>query len=215
MLLRAAHWNFTRRQVALTQLKAAVINGVLSTNPPPQPFAYEYAYPEDCLKARFILPVFAGPNTNIPFTTAPNISVPTAGPNIAIPFVVASDTDSGGNDISVILTNMPQAQLIYTRRIENVDLWDPQFQQAMVATLAAAMVNPLNRNAKLFADQAGVAISIVGQARVSDGNEGPQSWDHMPDWIQARAAGHSWRNWGGSGYFWQGWDSFSVGGLSY
>src|ERR1700719_4577737 len=58
-LHRAAHWNFTRKQAALSLLRAA--NGT-PENPsgttlpiPPVPWQYEYAYPSDCLLARFLV----------------------------------------------------------------------------------------------------------------------------------------------------------------
>ncbi len=44
-LHRSAHWNFARKQLALTQLKAQIVNGVVSATPPPFPWLYSYAYP--------------------------------------------------------------------------------------------------------------------------------------------------------------------------
>ena len=35
-LLRGAPWTFARKQVTLTQYKAAIVNGTVSSNPPPQ-----------------------------------------------------------------------------------------------------------------------------------------------------------------------------------
>src|SRR5271157_3439941 len=59
-LMRAAHWNFTRFQVAGTLIKAAIgtpENLTGTTLPVPlQPWLYEYATPPDCLKVRYILP---------------------------------------------------------------------------------------------------------------------------------------------------------------
>ena len=189
MLLRAAHWNFSRRQVTLTLLAAAAGTPENSTGVapfPPSPWAYEYAYPSDALKARFVLPQI--PNTTVtpPLTTGPQAVFPRFFRPGSIPFQVGLDVDSKNNQIKVLLTNLPQAQLVYTARVTIVDLWDPLFHRAMVAALGARLVNALARNRELFADQAALANNLIAQARVSDGNEGTPNQDHLPDWIQAR-----------------------------
>src|ERR1700729_3473365 len=56
---RSAHWNSARKQAKLSLLRAAIgtpenPSGALPT--PPIPWRYEYAYPDDCLKVRFVIP---------------------------------------------------------------------------------------------------------------------------------------------------------------
>ncbi len=114
---------------------------------------------------------------------------------------------------TVILTNLYQAQLVYSARILLPDLWDPMFSQAMVATLAARFVQALGRNASLYKDQLAIARDIVLQARVSDGDEGVTSQNHQPDWISVRGAGYPALGFGGTSYLW--WDNFSLGGASF
>lgn len=195
-LSRAAHWNCLRKQVNLTQLKALIVNGVASTNPPPQPWAYEYAYPSDCLQVRYVC--------YIPTITT-GLALPAGYCNAGQPqeFVTGVDVDANGNQIRVILTNTPQALCIYTARIDNPDIWDPHFVDAAVATLGAFLVNPLNRSASLLKSQFQIADSIVKQARISDGNEGFTSTSHEPDWVAARGSRSAWPNatWYGG---WQG-----------
>src|SRR5882724_10452051 len=136
-LFRAAHWNCARRQTTggLTLLKAAQgtpenPNG--TTLPiPPIPWQYEYAYPSDCLAARYLIP---NPPT-IGSTSPPILSggvaqTPIWYPPIGFKFAVAIDNDASGNQIKVILTDLEFAQLVYTARIDNPDLWDPHFQNA-------------------------------------------------------------------------------------
>jgi hypothetical protein len=213
MLLRSAHWNFTRKQASLAQLKAYQVNGVIQTgsDAPPVPWLYEYAYPSDCLKARYLVPIQAYPTTTPPPMTGAT-PVPIAGlPGpMSIPFVIGSDSVSSQPAQTVILTQLYQAQMVYTARIENPDLWDPMFQEAMVATLAAKFVNPLNRNATLFTQQATIARDIVLQARVTDGDEVPTSQDHLPDWIRARGT----NTFGSDATFYGWWDTFSCGPFS-
>jgi hypothetical protein len=192
MLTRAAHWNWARRQATLTLLKAAAgtPENATGTPPfPPQPWAYEYAYPSDAIKARFLLPQLPNQVIVPPPTTAPQTVLTRHVRPGSIPFQVGIDLDQSGNQIKVILTNLPQAQLIYTMLVTLVDLWDPLFRRAMVAALGARLVNALSRNRELFADQAKIAQEIVMQARVSDGNESVTVDDHLPDWVQARGLG--------------------------
>src|SRR5580765_8064894 len=94
MLLRAAPWTFARRQIQLTQLKAAVVNGVVSTNPPPQPWQFEYAYPSDCPRARFLIQFQQPSPSGTPFTTGPQNMISPAYAFTDVPFVIANDPDT-------------------------------------------------------------------------------------------------------------------------
>lgn len=204
-LLRSAHWDFARAQNYLAQLKSSQ-----DTNSTcPVPWAYEYAYPSDCLKARYIQPYFytAAPQ-GVPLTTAPIVPLQPScygSGNRPIRFVVATDKDQNNNDGTVILTNQPQAILIYTRLITNPNLFDSQFQEALVAALAAHLVPALSLNMDLMKTQIKIAEGIIAQARVTNGNEGPMSQDNTPDFIRARAGYAD----GGYGFGFYGWEAMS------
>ena len=211
-LMRAAPWNFTRFQAPLTLLKAAPgtpenVNG--TTLPfPPAPWAYEYAWPSNpyCLRARFILP-FSQPQiptgssgsfsgdfsgdfnsaNNVPLTTGGGITTQFAGRfDTQIPFITASDLDANGNQIRVILTNKNSANLVYTARITDPNLWDSAFVECAIATLAAWICEPLSGNNALSAKSIQLAGALINAARLSDANEDSSSSDHTPDWISAR-----------------------------
>jgi hypothetical protein len=213
-LHRAAHWNFCKFQAPLTLLKAAAgtpenPNGT-TTLIPPRPWSYSYAYPSNCLKARYILPVYASTGTGgVPFTTADNNAGPTYGQSIAVKFSVATDTDASGNDVRVILTNLSQAELVYTKRMSDPNLWDAAFVQAATSYLGGWFVNALARNAALHKDQMSIAITIINKARTTDGNEGPIVQDHTPDWISIRGAAPAGYN---HGVFFYGWDYLAAPG---
>lgn len=200
-LHRAAHWNFARAQIALTQLKAFEINGVVSTNPPPTPWRYEYAYPSDCLQLRylFITPLTASQTSTVGVSGRERGGVQM--------FVEGRDFDASGNPIKVILTNAPRAQAVYTAEVDEVDLWDPHFYTAAIATMAAWLVNPLSRNRALMNDQFNIAKNIIDQARISDGNEGLTVQDHVPDWMQVRGRGGGWRD---DALFFGGWQGMAF-----
>jgi hypothetical protein len=216
-LHRSAHWNFARFQAPLTLLKAAQGTPENPTGTttliPPQPWTYSYAYPSDCLKARYVLPTLSVSGYGgVPFTTADNNATPVYGQNIAVRFAVAVDTDALGNKVRVIMTNISQAQLVYTCRITDPNLWDPSFIQAATSYLGAWFVNALARNASLHKDQMQTAMRVVNNARVTDGNEGPMTMDHTPDWITIRGAAPAGFN---HGVFFYGWDYLATPGGSF
>jgi len=194
-LFRSAYWNCARRQTALSLLKAAkgTPENPSGANPqPPQPWLYEYALPSDYERARFIPALLQDTSVTTPVMTGAQLNtVPPIVGNVAVPFVIALDSDIANPTIlnKVLLTNWQQAQLVYTAFIQNCDLWDSEFAMAAVATLASFFVNPLNRNAQLAAEQANMAKAMIKEARISDGNEGPSSVDHVPDFIAIRGAG--------------------------
>ena len=204
-LARSAHWQCLRRQTTLTLLKSAQgtpTNPTGSLPQPPQPWLYEYALPADYLKARFIPAIVQQNVGTVPLMSNISLSPPPFIDRVAVPFVICIDTDSDGNQIKVMLTNWENAQLVYTARITNPDLWDSQFSMAFVSTLASFMQTPLNANAQLLGQNVSIARSMIDAARISDGNEGPSTVDHVPDWIAARgwpglleAAANGWLPW--------------------
>jgi hypothetical protein len=172
------------------------------------------------MRVRFLIPLNPDAALNPPFTTNPGLVTPPVV-NTRIPFVRGLNADVNGNDIQVLLTNCEYAQAIYTKRVPNPDLWEPQLRSAVIAALAAYLVNPIARDANLLKERVQVAVGILEQARVADANEGATSVDHTPDWMDVRYIGGGW--WGGIdgvggyGYAWQNlYDSWaSPLGISY
>ena len=221
-VFRAAHWNCARKQDTLTLLKAAVgtpenPSGALPA--PPVPWLYEYAYPNDCLKVRFVIPM---PNlpapgtapimTNVGVSSMPNV-------NTSMPFVPAVDTNAQGIQVRVLLTNAPRSQAVYTARLVNVDLWDPALQNACVGALAAWAAAPITGNVERQKLSIALASGLIKAARDSDGNEGITQMDIIPDWIRVRNAGAGYGSFGwdvpGSGFI-AGWDGWAApDGVSY
>lgn len=223
---RAAHWNCLRFQSGplgstqpppLQLLKAAVGTPEQVANPalaaPPQPWAYSYALPPDCLKARFLIPQLTQSPTTPPLTTAGGVMLPIGISIGAIPFTVAVDFDAQGNEAQVLLTNLSQTQLVYTRRLTNIALWDSQFVMGAKAALAVWLGPGLNGSAGLMQAAMGIAKQTLDAARVSDGNEGPQSEDYPATWMSIRSGG---RGRAGAGAMVAPWDAFSFpSGVTY
>lgn len=209
-LARSAHWNCLAKQATLSLWKAAAgtPENQSATPPfPPPPWLYSYLLPSDCLKVRMIVPTLPASGVGgIPLTGGPTFIGPTYLRQYSVPFQVAYDTDASGNPITVILTNLDQAQAVYTVDQPNPVIWDPQFQLAFSTALAAWLVPALNLNLPLMSAMAGAADKMIGAARAADGNEGTYSQNREASWILARA-GTSGAGWlGGNGYV-AGWDA--------
>lgn len=219
-VFRAAHWDSARFQTDLTLLKAAWgtpenPDGTLPR--PPIPWRYEYAYPTDCLKMRFVIPQPNLSATGAPLMTNVGVNYQ-ALVSTALPFVPAIDTDASGNRIKVILTNACLAQGVYTARIDNVDLWDVALQNAVIGALAAWFASPITGDDNKVKLAIAKAVGLLNAARISDGNEGITSTDHIPDWMQIRdSSGANVWGWNVPGGGWMaGWDSWGApDGISY
>ena len=201
-LARSAWWNCLSRQFTLSLIGAAPETPEGGANGfgilPPQPWLYLYQVPSDCLKSRAIVPTFPLQGVGVPLTTINNgapIWLPGFG---QIPFKVMYNVDANNNPIETIVTNQSQAQLIYTTNQQNPVVWDSQFEAAFVASLAAFLVPALSMQLSLMQMQVGIAEKIIAEARASDGNEGSNTQDHVPDWIRARSGGSG--GWYGNNY---------------
>lgn len=182
------------------------------------PWAYEYAYPSNCMKARFIPRNYLNPNAvpqgnialpDVPLTT---VSQPPTGYGMRLipsPFLISMDTnypiDASSNWLEqqgaspggriVILSNVNVASLVFTAFMPYPNMWDAQFRAAMVAYLAAQIAMPLAKDKKFGLELRDRNIKIakerIDAARVTNGNESafPQTIDHTPDWMRARIPG--------------------------
>lgn len=212
------------------------------------PWVYEYSYPINCMKARFLPANYLNP------TVSGNISLPTtplttggAQPPygygmrlIPAPFLISMDTnypiDGNSNWMEtqgsspggrvVILSNVNQANLVYTAFMPYPSVWDAQFRAAMVAFLAAEIALPLAKDKKFGLTMRdrnmAIAKERVMAARVTNGNESgfPMTTDHMPDFMRIRSSGggaagyggSSCGPWGSGGY---GWDGYGYCGYGF
>lgn len=195
------------------------------------PWTYEYAWPIDAIAARFVpwnnnLPQGSTPadNTSIPPVPPTTFDVPFQTPPYLMParMLVANDinyplpiapddppsqwwnTRGAAPDMrTVILTNVPSAELVYTAFIPYPNLWDPLFQEAMCALLATYLALPCNPDRKegraLRNEQIAIAKAAIGAARMRDGNEGWPTVERQAEWITGRFSGASYGGWGGWG----------------
>lgn len=246
-LLRTANWDFARRTAPLVLLADGSGNTPNVGTVVPVPWTYEYQYPIDCAKARFIPWNIAQQTAPIP---PPNIQTPTTPivtglgqPSLTgqriIParFVIANDPNyppdpaSNFDDVQgvspqgrvVILTNVYNAQLVYTTNVLYPSVWDTKFRSALVAYIAsevALAVHPTDRKFALTlrTQQIEIAKQKIKEARITDGNEMWASSTISVDWMNFRNAGRGGPWAGGSqwcapgpGFCSYGWDNCSFG----
>lgn len=197
-MLRAAPWGFAKKTAYLSLLKSAPgtpqnPSAATAWDPatmPPPPWLYEYEYPSDCIMVRYI------PGTaNVDAGTTPQIFpygnyVPSLGTlNSAVRFEIRSGQDTLGNAISTIVADVSSALAVYVRRVDNENLWDVSFQEAMVLALATRLCVSITGSSDMFKVVRDQALGTIAAARAQDGNEGLTRFDHVPDWIRARGPG--------------------------
>lgn len=243
-LLRAAHWDFARKQAPMRMLADATgqTDGVGTTVP--QPWVYEYAHPTDCMKARFVPANYLNPNAVPPGnrsvdTSVPPTAVPTQPPLgygmrlVPAPFLITLDqnypasADSNWLEVQgespggrvVLCSNINQAMLVYTAFVPFPNMWDARFRGALVSFLASRLAMPLAKDKafglKMEEQRFADARDAVRQARITNNNEG--------SWPQTTSHMADWmknRVAGGGGYAgtapWNpGWGFWGMGGIGF
>jgi hypothetical protein len=220
-LLRGTLWDFARSQIFLTQLKAATDTVTPPSTAIPAPWQYEYAYPANCLRVRKILPPFN------PSTASASAVIP-SGSTIAPPwpwssritYQVANDVPYATSispagqpipPVKVILTNVQQAQMVYTLDVTDPSLFDSNFVDAFAHVLASRMCPSLTGDKQLALQLMKTAEEYVAVAKITDGDEGTLQQDVTPDWIKARGMVGS--GWGLGGPELEGYWGYDLGGF--
>jgi hypothetical protein len=222
-LLRGAPWVFARKQAPLLLLAdASGVTPNVGTQVPGTNFQYEYAYPTDCMRIRYIpwkpyqnpgVPQgnIVPPNPMSPPTTGgqpavlwqpirPSLFLVTNDPNFsqpaAAPYIGQRGISPLGN--TVILSNVQNASCVYTFDVTYPSLWDPLFASAMIGYLASEVAWPLwsSKNPKIGLEvrreQVAIAKGKILEARIADGNEMTVSSDIQVDWMRFRNTGGTW-----------------------
>ncbi len=226
-LLRGAPWGFARREAPLVLLADATGLTQNVGNKVPSGFIYEYAYPPDCARLRYIpwcpFQSPGAPSNNIqvadpsaaimtglgqpPYVGQPIVPARfliTNDPNYPPPAGTANWEVQGvsAQGRVVILTNVQNARCVYTATILAPSVWDHLFRAAMVAYLASEIAVPLAKDKRLGlqirAQQIEIAKAKISEARAADGNEMWVSSDIRVDWMQFRRTGGA----GGGNWLW-------------
>lgn len=239
-LLRSANWAFARKSAPLQLLAdARGINPLVGTVVP-SGFVFEYAYPTDCMRVRFVQRRHQNPSGPFP---AGNIAVPAGVPQTTgstemvghrirpARYVIATDSNYTGplqsplqstigvspTNRTVILTDVENAHCTYTALMLYSDNWDSLFRAALVAYIASEVALPLTKDKKFGLAIRGQQIQIakmkIEQARLDDGNEGATTTsDIRVDWMEGRRTGGGRFGYGGASGGWGGGDGFEGAG---
>ena len=130
-LIRNGEWQFAERVIGGTLLKTAPPGGYAATPwtsaYPAPPWRYEYSYPVDCLDVRSV-------------RTAPAVL-----PNFDPVFNRFSvENDNGYSPaVKVILCDVPNAIITYAGQITDPSTWEPDFVEAMAASLGRRLAPEL------------------------------------------------------------------------
>lgn len=227
-LLRGANWDFARKTAPMTLLADASGQTANVGSQVPVPWLYEYSYPTDCMKVRFI-PwngpglVSPPPPSNIQLPPVPlltgqgNGQQPLTGQRLRpARFVIATDFNYppppgqitwevqgvSPEGRTVVLTNVKQALCVYTALMLYPSVWDVLFRAALVSYLASEVCLSLHKDKKLALALRPQLIAAVkeklAEARRVDGNEAFTNTTMSVDWMQYRNSG-GWR--GNTGSF--------------
>lgn len=126
-------------------------------------WTYMYTYPTDCLLMRHIH----------------NPAGLSAKP---VPYEVAINADG----TKVILTDLPDAELVYTYKVTDVTMFDAEFTMALSYEIAAMIAVPLTGDVQIATNLRELSARSMYAAEEGDSNEGTEDDDHEAPWITAR-----------------------------
>lgn len=132
-------WDFSRNTYTL----------VLSGNPAPVPWTYEYIYPPNGVQIRQLMPdALVDPNDPLPINW-----------NIA-------NTEVAGTQTKVIQCDLASALALYSNQPTEAT-WDPLFREAVVRLLASELASALAGRPDTARDmlQSGAEFENIGQMR--------------------------------------------------
>jgi len=167
-------WNFARKRVTLALLSGEEVSG----------WDYAYIYPTDCLNALEIY----NPLTTQTYTDGMYIS----GQLVESLVKVKSDkikfevAVNAAKDTRMILSDQEAAELIFTARIEDANLFSPSFVDALSWRLAADLAMPLKGKASLHQQMMAMYASKLGMSRQANANEGFEPPSGVSAYVTAR-----------------------------
>jgi hypothetical protein len=167
-------WNFARRRVVLALVSGEEVSG----------WTFVYAYPSDCLRALEIY----NPLTTQTYTDGQYVS------GQLIESIVKVKSDKIKFEIAVneaknqrlILTDQEAAELIYTARVEDTNLFSSSFIDALSWRVAADLAIPLKGKMPLQQQMLAVYEAKLGKSRQANANEHFEPPSGVSSYVTAR-----------------------------
>jgi len=166
-VLRAHDWNFARCRVDLGLLATTFTN-----------WSYTYAYPSDCLVARKIVNPLGSGNTQT-YYDYEDETYRTTG---QLPYDIMR-TSTGSK---VVVTNIADAELEYTARIDDANMFDSMFIDALILRLASDLASPLRADRRVAGDFYQKYQYTIREARTDNANEGVTPPDTYNGFVGSR-----------------------------
>lgn len=165
-LLQSHHWRWARTKVALAPLE----------NETSKEWAYVYQRPADCLTPLYIEPEsYSGDGTYVRngllYST---VTIPFGGPQF----------EARGDHV---LTNEPDAVLVYTQRVTEAGKFPPMFADALSYLMATRLGAALRVDPDLVRTAQQIYTGARQSAMAADQNEATNRDDRDAEWHRARA----------------------------
>ena len=158
-LLHHTWWTFARSEISLALLG----------NNQWQNWAYAYQYPVDCLRINYLMnPNLVASYIGYPYSPAMEEFYYKNCPHEV---TQALDANNNATGHKVILTNMENAILVYTKDVTDVALFPDPFAQVLVLRLARALCHKLLPNSSILADIKQELVEVENMALGTSSNE--------------------------------------------
>ena len=158
-LLNETHWTFARSEITLD---------LLSTNNW-QNWSFAYSYPPDCIRIHYIMnPNLVQSYIGYPYNPAiENFFCRNC------PHDVTQALDQNGNQTGqkVILTNMEDAILVYTKDTTDIALFPEPFQDVLILKMAKSFCHKLLPNSPILSDIKQELAMVSSMAKGTSSNE--------------------------------------------
>lgn len=137
----------------------------LLTSDPPTNWGFSYRFPTDCIQPQgLVVPGLRNPRSTQ-----------------KIPFEVASDSTG-----RVIYTDLEDAELLYTARIEDTSLFEPMFVTALAALLASRGAMPMSVKPELAANAGRAYVNVLHNAAAHSMNQSQPGVEPDSEFISTR-----------------------------
>lgn len=158
-------WLFARRAVALQKVVTTAIT---------PGWEYQYAYPNDCLRA---LHVCSSAGIQVATSDSTLLSIP------KIPFTQWADPVANRK---LILCNMDEMYLVYTARITNPTMFTAAFDSSLAWLISSEIAGPLTSNKALGQQSYNSYLAVAGEAFAANLSEAYEGGEIESEFISVR-----------------------------
>lgn len=196
-LLEMHAWGFATLRVALALVDNPTLDIAVAADPTATEGTWQFAYgvPSDAINLLAVLPAAAlddyeaqfAPSSRDLFPPYPQGHLPVPGAPTYTPQPFVLETQANGTQI--ILTNVENAVLRYTRTVTDTAQFTPLFVLALSHLLASMLAGPIIKGeagATMAVTQVKLFGAVKGMATASDANQRKTDVQPAVGWIRGR-----------------------------